>query len=226
MRHGINAVRLANSKRKRSLARPHAATLSKTGQNPIDWMASERLLSRGEAIFRRGQSAKYIYKLAYGCVRTFITHGDGRRLITAFYFPGDYFPLEMRATHKGSAEAVTPSMVLEIGTKELTARAATDYGLAKRMLHITSVELQRTQSHSLLLRDGADERVANFLFEMKKRNRRQEVDLLMSRQDIADHLNLTIETVSRALARLEKSSVISFLTHRRVAVHIRRPLAA
>ena len=48
----------------------------------------------------------------------------------------------------------------------------------------------------------------------------------MSRQDIADYLNLTIESVSRALARLEKSSAITFLSHRRVTVNIRKPLAA
>ena len=70
------------------------------------------------------------------------------------------------------------------------------------------------------------ERVGHFLFLMKKRNRRKEVDLLITRQDIADHLNLTVESVSRALARLEKESAISFLSLRRIAVHIRRPLAA
>lgn len=77
----------------------------------------------------------------------------------------------------------------------------------------------------MLLRNSADERVADVLLEMKKRNRTREVDLLMSRQDIADYPNLKVETVSRALARLEKSSLISFVTHRRVAVHIRKPLA-
>jgi CRP-like cAMP-binding protein len=48
----------------------------------------------------------------------------------------------------------------------------------------------------------------------------------MSRLDIADYLNLTIETVSRALTRLEKRSVVSILSPRRIAVHSRKRLAA
>ena len=220
---------MANSKKTKSKLRRRprrSASLSITGPNPIDRIASERLLSRGEIVFRKGQFARHIYKVENGCVRTFIKLRRGRRLITAFYFPGDYFGVEMRANYNVSAEAITPSTILTIERKALISLAATDNAVANEMLQITNVELHRAQTHSLLLRNSADGRVANFLLEMKKRNRRREVDLIMSRQDIADYLNLKIETVSRALARLEKSSVISFVTHRRVAVHIRKPLAA
>jgi CRP-like cAMP-binding protein len=189
-------------------------------------MASEKLLSRGETVFRKGQFALHIYKVENGCVRTYIKLKHGRRLITGLYFPGDYFGVEMRAKHDVSAEAITPSMVRTIGIKALISRATTDNAVAKQILQITNAELQRVQTQSLFLRQSADERVANFLLAMKKRNRSREVDLLMSRQDIADYLNLKLETVSRALGRLEKSLAISFLSHRRVAVHIRAPLAA
>ena len=97
-------------------------------------------------------------------------------------------------------------------------------GHPQQLLEITDIELRRAQNHSLMLSGSADERVANFLFEMKKRNRQKEVDLLMSRQDIADHLHLAIESVSRTFARLEELSVVSLLTHRCVAVHIRKRL--
>jgi CRP-like cAMP-binding protein len=94
------------------------------------------------------------------------------------------------------------------------------------MLAITNAELQRAQNHSFLLRNSAHKRVANFLFEMKQRNRRKEVELVMSRQDIADYLSLTIETVSRSLKKLKKKSVISRVTTRSVTVHLRKRLAA
>jgi CRP/FNR family transcriptional regulator, nitrogen fixation regulation protein len=86
--------------------------------------------------------------------------------------------------------------------------------------------LQRAQNQSLMLRSSAHERVAHFLFELKKRNRRAEVDLPMSRQDIADYLNLAMETVSRALTRLKKVSTISFRTYHRIKVRTRKRLAA
>ena len=189
-------------------------------------MGAERLLSRNEKIFRKGQPADSIYRLESGCIRTYAASGNGRRLIVAFYFPGDYFGLELHEKHLVSAEAIVPSKVLEIPIKLLAARAAIDLTLAKHMLAITNAELRRAQNHNLLLRNSADERVANFLFGMKQRNGRKDVALFMSRQDIADHLSLTIETVSRALTKLKKKSAISRVTRRHVSVHLRKRLAA
>jgi CRP/FNR family nitrogen fixation transcriptional regulator len=217
------------SKSKKSLVRRNGRRpelpISRSGRNPIDRLGIETQFSRNEKVFRKGQSARHIYKVIFGCVRTFIKLSDGRRLINSFYFPGDYFGLEMHKKHILSAEAATPSMALVIGKKALTSRAATDIAVSKYMLNITNVELQRAQSRSLLLRNSIDDRVANFLFEMKKRNqRKKDVDVLMKRQDIADHLNVTIETVSRALTRLENKSAISFRTHRRIVLRFRKPL--
>lgn len=202
-------------------------SLSSTAdRNPIDRMGTEKIFSRFEKIFRKGQSARHIYKVEAGCIRTYIHHKDGRRLITAFYFPGDYFGLEMRETHAVSAETIIPSTIRVIGKKAITSRAATDIAVSKYMLAITNAELQRAQYHNLLLRNLAYVRVAHFLFDMKKRNRRREVDLLMTRQDIADHLNLTLESVSRAFTQLEKKSAILNLTYRRIVVNLRKRLAA
>ena len=195
-----------------------------SGRNTLDGLGSPALFSRKEKVFRKGQSARHIYKVESGCVKTY-TNSKGRRLVIAFYFPGDYFGLEMRAKHHVFAEAVATSMVRVIGISAIKRRSEANFSTARYLLHITNAELQRAQNHSLLLRSSADERLGQFLFEMKRLNRTKDVELLMSRQDIADHLNLTIETVSRALTRLEKASAISFLSHRRVAVHVRSPLA-
>ena len=197
-------------------------SLSKSDRNPIDWIGRTTLLARGENIFRKGQAAKNIYKVEAGCIRTFVKLRDGRRLILAFYFPGDYFGLEMLGKHRCFAEATAAAGVLVVARKRLVSLADTSPRVAKHLLDITNIELQRAQNHSLLLRSTSDERVARFLLEMTKRDRKKEVDLPMSRQDIADHLDLTIKTVSRALTRLNNASAISFLTQRRVAVHVRK----
>ncbi len=189
-------------------------------------MGIEKLFSHNEKVFRKGQPARSIYKLESGCICTYANSGSGRRLIIAFYFPGDYFGLELREKHLVSAKAIVPSKVLVIPTKSLTAGAATDLVLPKHMLAITNAELRRAQNHILLLRNSANGRVANFLFEMKQRNGRKDIALLMTRQDIADHLSLTIETASRAMTRLKKKSAISNVTNRRMTVHLRKQLAA
>jgi CRP/FNR family transcriptional regulator, nitrogen fixation regulation protein len=188
-------------------------------------MGSAKDFAKGEKVFRAGKAARYIYKVESGCVRTH-ANGNGGRLVSNFYFPGDYFGLETRDKHALSAETIAAGTIRVIGRRTIASRIASDIAAARHMLAITNAELKRVQSHGLLLRSAAHERVANFLFEMKKRHRSKEVYILMSRRDIADHLNLTTESVSRALARLEKGSVISFLSHRRVEVHIRKRLAA
>jgi len=218
---------MPNSKRKRLLVRQHRRQPAfPSRQSGIDRMASEKLLSRDELIFRKGQKATQIYKVKSGCIRTFTHHRDGRRFVTAFYFPGDYFGLDMRERHRVTASAVTPSEILLIGRRPLMLGAANNVTVANEMLRVTNLELQRAHQHSLLLRNSANERVGQFLFDMKKRGRRKEVDVAMSRQDIADYLNLTVESVARALTQLEKVSAISKRSTRRIAVHMRKSMAA
>lgn len=168
-------------------------------------------------IFNKGETAEYFYRVKSGCIRTYSDLDNGGRRIYAFYFPGDYFGLEAREEHSISAEAVTPSSVRLVKREALVSRAARDIVVANLLLHITTIELQRTQNHNLLLLKGAHERLVGFLREIQRRNQCQnEVDLPMPRNDIADYLDLTIETVSRAFTRLKNTSTISMLTHRRV----------
>jgi CRP/FNR family nitrogen fixation transcriptional regulator len=76
--------------------------------------------------------------------------------------------------------------------------------------------LERAQDHMLLLgRKSALEKIATFLLDLSERLGDDQVDLPMSRTDIADHLGLTIETVSRTLTQLERQHVIELPAHRR-----------
>ena len=82
--------------------------------------------------------------------------------------------------------------------------------MARQLWNLTGRELSRVQDHILLLIKSAHERVATFLLEMANRlSGGNAVDLPMSRQDIADYLGLTIETVCRALTELKKLDVIA-----------------
>jgi CRP-like cAMP-binding protein len=183
----------------------------------FDLIGAPRSFSSNEKIFGKGDPGKYFYKLESGCIRTCDTLNDGRRWIGTFYLPGDFFGLEARGQHTISAEAVTPSIVRVIKRKTLVSQTARDIGVVKYLLDIAATELQRSQNHYVLLLKGAQERVVEFLLEMKNRQRGQnELDLHMTRLDIADYLGLTIETVSRVFTRLKNASAISFPKSRRV----------
>jgi len=107
----------------------------------------------------------------------------------------------------------------------LIARAKTDHEVAFRLWMLTGRELRRLQDHVLLLIKNAPERVAAFLLTLAERSSTgNSIELAMSRQDIAVHLGLTIETVSRTLGYLESLQAIELLSARRVRLRDRSAL--
>jgi CRP-like cAMP-binding protein len=108
----------------------------------------------------------------------------------------------------------------------LVTLAGRDNQVARQLWTMTAGELQRAQDHIMLLIKTAQERVAGFLLEMSARSPAgNDVDLPMSRQDIADYLGLTIETVSRTLTQLENSAAIAVPTSRRIVLRNRSALS-
>ena len=193
--------------------------------NSFDLIGAPMPFTRNAEIYGESEPADYLYKVISGTVRTYRVLSDGRRQIGAFYLPGDVFGFEIGAEHAFSAEAITNATVLVVKRSVLTARAERDGAVARQLLAMMAGELARTQSHMMLLIKTAQERVAGFLLEMAGRAMRlDEVDLPMSRQDIADYLGLTIETVSRTLTLLENSAAIALPTSRRIVLRNRAAL--
>jgi CRP/FNR family nitrogen fixation transcriptional regulator len=116
--------------------------------------------------------------------------------------------------------------VLVVKRSALDALAGRDASVARELFALTARELRRVQDRILLLIKSAQERVAGFLLEMAKRAAGgNAIDLPMSRQDIADYLGLTIETVSRTLTSLETAATIDVPTSRRIVLRDRSALS-
>jgi CRP-like cAMP-binding protein len=189
-------------------------------------MGAPMPFSRNTEIFGENEPAEYLYKILSGTVRTYKILNDGRRQIGSFYLPGDVFGLEVGDAHPFSAEAITDCRVLVIKRSALVALAARDNEVARHLWTMTAGELHRAQNHMMLLIKNAQERVAGFLLEMAKRSAAiTEIELPMSRQDIADYLGLTIETVSRTLTQLENAATIAVPTSRRIVLRNRAALS-
>jgi CRP/FNR family nitrogen fixation transcriptional regulator len=174
---------------------------------------------RNAEIFGEGESADYVYKIVSGSVRAYKVLSDGRRQVTAFYLPGDVFGIESGSDHSYSAEAIDKANILVVRRSSLFSTAECDSEVARHLWSITAAELRRSQNHALLLIKTAKERIATFLLDMAERLAAKGfVELPMSRQDIADYLGLTIETVSRTLTLLSEKSTIQFLASRRIVL--------
>lgn len=182
-------------------------------------LGATRTLAKDEELFAEGDRAAYFYKVASGAIRTSKLLCDGRRQIDAFHLPGDFFGLEAGEEHRFSAEAVGEAVVVAYRRCSLEALATSEPAFARQIVSAMMRTLERAQDHMLLLgRKSVMEKIATFLLDLSARLEEDQVDLPMSRTDIADHLGLTIETVSRSLTRLERQNVIALPDHRRSIV--------
>jgi CRP/FNR family nitrogen fixation transcriptional regulator len=180
--------------------------------------------AKDEEIYGQDEDADLIYRVVSGAVRTSRLVSDGRRQIGDFYYQGEIFGLEAGDQHRFSAEALSTCVVLVVRASAL--RAATGGEAFEQLARAaTRQELDRTQEHLLLLgRTTACERVASFLIGLAEHTRGEAVDLPMGRQDMADYLGLTIETVSRMLTQLQATLVVEFAGARQFRISNRHAL--
>ena len=166
--------------------------------------------SRDQTIVVEGDASDYIFLVISGVVRSFRSFQNGTRSIVSFYLPTEFFGLTNHPTHLLTAEAVTDANILFFKRSALFSMAKRESRIANFLLTTTLAEIRRTQEHTLLISRTAKSRVASFLIDLSKRIRTQNLlDLPMSHQDIADHLGLTIETISRMITQMERSGLIT-----------------
>jgi CRP/FNR family nitrogen fixation transcriptional regulator len=168
-----------------------------------------------EEIFGEGEEAGNVYRVLNGAVRLYRVLTDGRRQIDQFCLPGDLFGLEFFPNRRISAEAVSDCELVVTSRCVVMQQMERNCAFGRLLFERASIDLAKAQDHAMLLgRKNATERVAAFLLDMSERQGRREVLLPMSRQDIADYLGLTIETVSRTLAELDRRSVLDVAARR------------
>ncbi|MBY0429668.1 MAG: cyclic nucleotide-binding domain-containing protein, partial [Rhodospirillales bacterium] len=166
-------------------------------------------------VFREGDPALYLYSITAGTVKLYKLLSDGRRQITAFLFPGDFFGLAIDGGYAYTAESLTPVALCRFPRRKLEQVLEEVPRLEKRLLSLAIDELAAAHEQMLMLgRKTAREKVASFLMMLSRRAAQRNLSpttlaLPMSRSDIADYLGLTIETVSRTLTQLKREEVIA-----------------
>jgi CRP/FNR family transcriptional regulator len=167
-----------------------------------------------EVIASQGQYAHSVFNVVAGTVRLYKLLPDRRRQIVGFAVPGDFIGLAMREDFRFSAEAVNDVSICALPRAAFATLVETRLPLLSRVQDFTAHEVLMAQDHILLLgRRGAEEKVVCFLLGLRARWAEAgrfsvTVPLPMSRQDIADYLGLTIETVSRTFTRLAREKAI------------------
>jgi len=190
------------------------AALDKPELRELEHLSRHAHFVSGETVFAQEEIAISFYNVLEGVLRLYKLLPDGRRQIVGFALQGDFLAMAASARHGYSADAIGPVTVCRFSKGSFARFIENRPILLRRINELTVRELSKAQQHMVLLgRRSAEERVASFLIGWRDRlaafkEPLRTVPLPMSRQDIADFLGLTIETVSRTFTKLERDAVI------------------
>ena len=217
----MSAAGISTSHYPAQVVQAHTAWMANQ-DNPEPLRAAGTVIRIAESreIFAEGEDTDTFYKVVSGVVRVCKFLSDGRRQIEAFHVAGEIFGFELGAERCLSAEAVSDCMLISYRRHNVEQLAQRNENVSHQLLRFAMHNLAQAQDHSLLLgRRGAAEKVACFILGWSRRCASEDgVHLAMSRQDMADYLGLTIETISRSLSQFERDGVIALPTTRHLKV--------
>lgn len=191
------------------------AALSAQEMDALEQVTSASGYSPGSTLVRAGEARHHVYTVTSGALRMVRTLADGRRQITGFVLPGDYVGLTETPQHRHDIEAIVETRVCRTPLAQMRQLRDRYPQLERKLLQRASMELAAAQDTGLLLaRLQPSERLAHFLLRLAARSSQpgasgDTVALPMSRGDIADHLGLTMETVSRTFTKLRQQQLIA-----------------
>lgn len=166
----------------------------------------------GATIFWEGDKATHVFEVARGTTRALRLLSDGRRIIVGFLHQGDLLGVAFKDQYIYTVEAVTKIELRRFPRYRFEAEIARRPELREILFSRLCDEMAAAQDQTVLLsRRSADEKVASFLLTMANRciGKYMVVDLPMTRQDIADYLGMTIETVSRTTTKFASSGIVA-----------------
>jgi CRP-like cAMP-binding protein len=182
----------------------------------------------GPEILSQGDDAAFTYLLTHGVVRVYHTLRNGERQILAFHWPGDVFGLADHGKYVNSAEAIASSRVYRFPVRKLERFLLKNPIIQDAFLVKAVHDLRNTQRQLIVMgRFNTLRRVAVFLADISAHEHyfdqsEQILTLPMSRYDIADYLGTSAETVTRALARLERVGMLRRITARDLKLELDR----
>jgi CRP/FNR family transcriptional regulator len=181
-------------------------------------------IAAGQTIVIEGEPRGHGYRVLSGAVRLVKGLADGRRQVIEFLVAGECFGLIGTAQHAYRVEAIVASKLARYPCAKLDAAARVNPVLSERLLELARTDLERAHAQMLLLgRKTAEEKIASFLLALARRQAdgaglARVLKLPMSRQDMADYLGLTIETVSRTMTRLRQDGLIALPSPQQVVL--------
>ena len=165
-------------------------------------------------VFKEGEPKTAVYELTQGTAVRYRMRADGRKQIVGFALPGDFLNSPFADQHTCSVDVIGQATACQFPRRRFLTFLEAHPKTLRASLENSAQVIDATYEHMLLLGRGtAEERFVEFIIRWRARVGRKGalanlVPLPMSRRDIAAYLGLTIETVSRLVAKLARENVV------------------
>ena len=200
-------------------------------------MGRRRSVSAGEPLIWEDDDSLLVANVIEGVLKLTTSTADGREQIVGVAYPSDFIGRPFGQTSAASVVALTDARVCVFARNDFDRFAREHPELEHKLLERTLAELDRTRAWMMLLgRKSAPEKIATFLLDMSERladngcmahtGPARQFTLPFSRQQVADLLGLTIETVSRQFTKLKADGVVALPGRRDVEILDRPGLQA
>jgi CRP/FNR family transcriptional regulator, anaerobic regulatory protein len=193
----------------------------------VSW---HRRFRAGEVIQVEGEVPPSFCAVVKGVVKLLKSLPNGSQQIVGLFGTGDFLGRPFGGEARATAVAASEVEVCWFPRTSIETLAAGSGAVKDWLYEHVADELDKAQEWITLLgRMTAQQKMAVFLLSVIKATannkgqteplREVAIELPLSRTEIADYLGLTIETVSRQIARLRERHVISASNSRRIVVH-------
>ena len=188
----------------------------------LDALVTCKGLLTGDYLFHQHTPGRSVYMLEEGILMMERSSSTGRRQVMAFMQPGNFIGITHNEHYEFTVSALTPAKVRELPIKPFMVLQDEIPQLKENVRRIGGNILAHTLDQVFALgQKKAHERVCFLLKQLSDklpRQRQHLIELVMTRQDIADYLGLTIETVSRAFGKLKREQVIDIYSAHTVEI--------
>ena len=186
-----------------------------------------------EPIIHLGTPAEHLLNITGGTAQAYRLLADGRRQITSFLFRDDFVGFAAKQTYAYGVEAVTAVTACRFPRQHSGRCWRHSRRWSGGCLPSPWADRGRPGADGAARPQDGRERTASFLLMLARRHAAmpiadggEVVPVPMSRGEIADHLGLTTETVSRAFSRLRDERVIKLRGKSEILIADRHALEA
>jgi CRP/FNR family transcriptional regulator len=208
------------------------SVLTHEEMHALDAVASSQVLEPGAVLARQGDPRRHVFTVIRGALRLARLSPDGRRQVAGFALPGDFVGLSGAPDYQHDVEALGETELCRFSLDSMQRLVEQFPHLRGKLLERACNELDMARDQMMALaRKNPTERIADFLLKLSAQQVHaggsgSPVFLPMPRSDIADHLGLTVETVSRCLTGLRSKGLISLPETYRIEILDRAGLEA